>query len=482
MRRQYWFLLSLFSLVLLTEANAQIKVVNEGILTIKDDQLVHINGSFSNFSALLLNNGDFRLTGDFLNEVNVPNQGIGIYRFIGFDQQNLTLYDTLRMFNVEIDNPAGVNFDGTNHLEIFGNFNFFNGIAYTNENSMSSFRNNASTSGANDFSHINGPALKTGIEDFTFPIGKEDFYKPASISDLAESGTFQMEYFREDYFTEIKNFDVLKVNEEGYWDVKNINSIEFPKLTLNYDELSNLFSNNDDLTIVHWKEQWENVASQSDGASPSIGLTTQERLAEFGFFTTAERIYFNQSLETINIAQDEDCNIRLDWAMAEGTLVQSYEIEYSYDSLEFFYIGEVAGYLEPLPGYRTFFFIDESLHSAEKIYYRIKMVPPGIPDYYTYSNTVSIDNKCVFGDCVLYPNPVSANENIKFRISSDVAVDMPLEIWDELGRLMFKQTLELQVGPHVYEIQTAERRLASATYFLKISPRKSLKFVVINSD
>lgn len=471
---------SLFFLLLFAGLQAQITVVNEGILTVKEGQLIQVNGNLLNYSAFFLNEGDFRLTGHLLNEVSVAKPSTGIFRFIGLEEQQLLLFDTMRMFNVEINNPNGLDFGGTSNLSVYGNLNFSDGIARTNSNSLLSFQNNASTTNGNSFSYIEGPALKTGIDDFIFPIGKEGNYRPAAISDLAEAGSFKMEYFHEDYFTDIKDFDVLQVNTEGYWDIQNVNSVLFPKLTLNYDEFSNLFLNPDDLEIVHWKEQWETVASESDGASPSIGLTTQERLAEFGFFTTAQRSYNNPFIEAINISQDEDCTIRLDWVMAEGTLVQSYEIEYSYDSLEFTYLGEVIGSLEPLPAYRTYFFVDENLHESEKIYYRIKMVPPGIPDSYSYSTTVSIDNKCVFGDCVLFPNPVSTNENIKFRISSAAAMDMPIMVWDELGRLLLEQTLDLQAGPHVYEIQTSALRLASATYFLQVSPRKSLKFVVIN--
>lgn len=481
MRKQFWFLLSLLSFAILTDADAQIKVVNEGILTIKDDQLVHINGSFSNYSALLLNDGDFRLTGNFLSEVNVSNEGTGIYRFIGFDQQNLTLYDTLRMFNVEVDNPSGINFDGTNHLQVFGNFNFLNGIVYTLPESLPSFQNNASTSAAYDFSHIDGPAQKTGTDDFVFPIGDLGNYRPAAISDLETSGIFQMEYFHEMYNTDLKEVALLQVNEEGYWDVKNIASTQFPKLTLNYDENSNLFTELDYVEIVYFRDEWEIVPSISDGASPSMGITTEERLAQFGFYTTAERRKFNPNHLVTSVSQDEDCVIRIDWVMAGGTIVQNYEIEVSQDSITYEKIGEVLGSLSALPTTTSYTFIDENLYEAATLYYRIKMIPPGIAtELSTYSPTVVLENNCIFQDCLLYPNPVSSGENINFQVTSAVETEMPIEVWDELGRLVFSQTLNLEIGPHIYEIRTSDMNLASAMYFLKVSSTKSLKFIVIN--
>ncbi len=481
MRERIQILISLLMLSVLTAMNAQVPVVNEGILTIKNDQLVHINGSFSNYSALLLNDGDFRLTGNFLSEVNVSNEGTGIYRFIGVDQQNLTLYDTLRMFNVEIDNPSGINFDGTNHLQVFGNFSFLDGIVYTNIESLTSFQNNASTSGAYDFSHIDGPAFKRGTDDFVFPLGDLGNYRPAAISDLETAGIFQMEYFHQTYNPDLKEVALLQVNEEGYWDVQNIESTQFPKLTLNYDENSNLFTELEFVEIVHFREEWEIVPSISDGASPSVGITTQERLAQFGFYTTAERRKFNPNLITIAVNQDEDCAIRVDWIMAEGSVVQNYEVEMSYDSIEFTKIGEVLGSLSALPTVTSYFFIDDNLHEAATIYYRVKMIPPGIAtDLFTYSPTVALENNCIFEDCLLYPNPVSSGENLNFQVSSSEEMQMPLEIWDEIGRLMFKQTLDLKIGPHIYEIRTGEMRLPSAMYFLKVSDTKTLKFIVIN--
>lgn len=479
MRKQFWFLLSLLSFVILTETTAQIKVVNDGILTITDSQLVHINGNFSNYSAQLLNDGDFRLTGDFLNEVGVTNPGSGIFRFNGILEQQLTLLDTMRMFNVEINNPYGIVFDGITHLNVFGNLDFTNGLAYTNENAMLFFQNDASFFNANPFSHIEGPALKRGNSDFVFPVGKQGFYRPAAISDLNSSGLFQMEYFHETYFDDVKEDLIVKVNDEGYWDIKNKNNTTFPRLTLNYDATSNMFLELDHVDIVHWKDQWETVPSISDGASPAMGITTEDILEAAGLYTTAERLKFNPDHLAINVYQDEDCNIIVNWVMSSGAVIASYDVEFSYDSIEFTFIGEVAGALEALQAPTTYTFVDENLHAVEKIYYRIKMKGPGDPPYFTYSPIVALDNICVFEDCLLYPNPVRASENLKLQMESEVDEDITVQVWDVLGRLMFEHVLNVKAGPHIYEIPIKEMNLASATYFLQLSDDKSLKFVVI---
>ncbi|MFT5801794.1 MAG: hypothetical protein ACI956_001604, partial [Nonlabens sp.] len=91
-----------------------------------------------------------------------------------------------------------------------------------------------------------------------------------------------------------------------------------------------------------------------------------------------------------------------------------------------------------------------------------------------------LEDNCIFQDWLLYPNPVSSGENLNFQVTSTMETQVQLEIWDELGRLMNTQTLDLEIGTHTYEIRTKEMRLASAMYFLKISRTKSLKFIVTN--
>ena len=461
--------------------NAQVTVVNDGILTVKDSQLVYINGTLSNYSSQFLNQGDISLTGNLLNEVRVKNPGLGIFRFIGFEPQIVTLFDTLAMFNVEIDNPQGLSFDGVTNLRVFGNMDFWNGVVETDSDQMISFQQGATTSNGSTFSHINGPALKTGFNNFIFPVGKEGDYRPASILDMDNSSVYLMEYTHYPYFEYTREFDILKVNDEGFWDFKRISGSSNPKLGLTYDETTNIFDDSGALEIVHWDNLWKILPSNLDGASPVVGLTTQERIPSFGFFTTAEKRVAIPDISTMAISQNEFCEITIDWTMPPGTLVERYEIEYSYDSLDFIYTGEVVGSLDMLDDYKTFQYIDQNLHEESKIYYRIKLIAPGPWPPFAYSPVISLDNECIYEDCKIFPNPLSSKENLKFQIKSEVAAEMPLQVWDAVGRLMFEQTLQLEEGPHIYEIDTKEYNLVSGTYFLSLNPRKSLKFIVISN-
>ncbi len=474
MRQSVQILISLFFSFLVSSINAQITVVNNGILTIKKDQLLHINGHLSNYSSQFLNRGDIGLTGNFLNEVSVPNPGDGLFRFIGFQQQTVSLFDTMSMFNVNINNMDGIMMDGVSHLRVYGNMRFQDGIAYTNQNSMIAFQSEASTNNGNSFSYINGPALKFGQNDFVFPVGKDGHFRPAVVSEIADSANYLMEYFHEPYFTNLKDFDVLKVNDH-YWNLERISGLVDPKLSIVYDASSNVFSNPDNISIVHFANYWKNVPSFSDGAAPTYRLITQNPVNSYGKFTTAQK----QGEIAITLNQNEACEIEVTWVMPPGTLIKNYEVEFSYDSLYFTTIGEVPGNEERLNIPTAYQLIDPTLHEVPKIFYRVKMFTPDSIPVIAYTPTVSIENNCQFTDCILFPNPVSADADLKFQVTSEEDMDMPIYVYDVLGRILFRQTLELEEGSHIYDIYTKKYNLPSSTYFLHINPEKSLKFIVI---
>lgn len=475
MKKRIQILVGLIAHLVVTTLNAQITVVNNGTLTIKDNQIVHINGDLSNYSSQFSNRGDIGLTGNLLNEVSVPNPGAGIFRFIGFQQQKITLFDTMSMFNVTIANMDGLLMDGINDLQVFGNMGFKDGIAYTNASSMIAFREQASTNNGNSFSYINGPALKYGENDFVFPVGKNGYFRPAAISEIADQATYLMEYFHEPYFTDLKNFDVFKV-DDVYWNLQKISGVVDPKLSIVYDASSDRFPNPENISIVHFANVWQTVPSFSDGASPIYSLVTQNHITNYGKFTIAQK----QGELVVNLYQNEECEIQVTWVMPRGTLIKKYQVEYSYDSLYFSSVGEeVLGSEEKLLVTTGYELIDPTLHEASRIFYRVKMFTTDSIPVIAYTPTASIENNCQFEDCILFPNPVSSDADLKFQVTSEEAMVMPLQVYDVLGRFLFNQTLNLEEGKHIYDIYIKKYHLPASTYFLYVNPEKSLKFVVI---
>ena len=163
--------------------------------------------------------------------------------------------------------------------------------------------------------------------------------------------------------------------------------------------------------------------------------------------------------------------------MPPGTRAENFEIEISFDSLTFTKIADVAGDSLPYTSFEVLQYLDYELYEEEFLTYRVKIIQPGGASYYT--NAVTLENKCIFKHCSLFPNPVSSTKNIKLRMTSEFDQILSIKIYDIPGRLLAEQELEIKAGNKVYEIYTADLDLASAMYFLQLSPRKSLKFVVI---
>ncbi len=458
---------------------AQIDVTNEGELFVQDGQLVHIEGNFTNKSSDLVNLGDIGLTGNFWNESSVPNPGNGIFRFIGTEEQNLFLLDTMAFFELEVNNPNGLTLSGDAPAEVHEHLYFEDGIIRTDASSMVFFQPFATYSDARDFAHIDGPVMRRGETDFVFPVGKGGVLRAPGVSEVSSPTTFLAEYFNFSYSTLETDFTLNKVNDQEYWQVERLDTDATAKVMLPYDENTGLVNDLEDLHMAYFNDDdlWTKREAISDGASPLLSLVSQEFIAQFGFFTTAEdRSYLADRVE-ISVVQDEECVILVNWVVPPDYPITLYEIERSIDSINFEKIGEIVGDSIPFADYRLMWFADTDLYRADEIFYRMKITfPDGTT---TYTNIDSVENNCPFVDCQIFPNPVSSYSNLNIRVEAEAEKEMVLRIYSVPGRLIWEQTLELKIGRHDYEILTEQLRLPAAPYFLYINPRKSMKFIVI---
>ncbi len=457
---------------------AQIDVVNDGMLFVKDSQLVHIDGNFSNFSSEFKNRGDFGLTGNLVNEARVFNQGTGIFRFYGPKEQSLFLYQAFSTYDLEVNNPSGITMMGSSSLQLFNHLNFLDGIIRTNDFSLFSFEPFAYHSNSGDHAHIDGPMRRLGSTDFTFPVGKGGLLRAPSVSDLAGLTKFQVEYFNQGHpITETDN-SLNRINEEEYWEIRQVEGFSTGRIAIPYDGSTGGFPDPEEVKIAFLDtSEWTKIESMSDGATPSRGIISENLLNQFKYFTTAENKLARDQI-TLAVEQNEDCEISVNWVLPPEFTAVSYEVQRSFDSLSFMKIGEVAGSDVPSLDYTFQWFIDPLLYEEEKIYYRLKIYYSD--GNFTYSNIPFLENKCIFEDCVLFPNPVSTFDNIKLRMESETDQELEVSIWTTLGRLMSTTSLSVKEGKNDYELPTKVLALPASTYYLTVGPRKSLKFIVIN--
>jgi len=476
MRKHFWILIMPLFFLQINKTFGQITMTNEGQITIKDNQLVHVDGHVVNKSSLFSNSGDLRLTGNFWNEATVNNTENGILRFVGEQAQTFFLIDSMEVFNLEIDNPSGLSLTGDFNLAIYNETNFLDGLVTTNQTSLMAFQANATHFFANEFSHINGPATKTGVSSFIFPVGKGGMYRPSGIENVTDTTTFISEYFNYSHFDLTSDQTIFRVSDEEYWNLDRKMGLGNANILFSYDETIGGFDDIENVRLGYFDNPWTRVESMNTGASPSF-FASNNHVTKFGHFTFVEN-ELDQPAVAFEVYQRDDCGIQLDWIMPPGAMVENFEIEISFDSLTFTKIGEVAGDTLPYPSFEILQYLDYELYEKEFLTYRIKIIQPGGAIYYTES--ITIENKCIFKDCSLFPNPVSASKNIKLRMTSEFDQILIIKIYDIPGRLLAEQEIEVKSGNRVYEIYTADLELPSAMYFLQITPRKSLKFVVID--
>ncbi len=475
MRKNFWILIMPLFFLQINIIFGQITLNNEGQMTIKDDQLVHVRGHIVNKSSLFSNRGDLRLTGNFWNEATVNNTGYGTLRFVGGQAQTFFLIDSMEVFNLEIDNPSGLSLTGDFSLGIYNELAFIEGLITTNSTNLIAFQADAFSNFAWDESHINGPATKRGVASFTFPIGKGGKYRPSRIENVTDTTTFTSEYFNFTHFDLTSDETIFRVSEEEFWNLDRKSGLGNANVLFSYDEDNSGFDDINEVRIGYFDNPWTKVESIYAGSSPTYFASTN-LVSKFGDFTFVEN-KLNQPAITLEVFQRDDCAIELNWIVPPETRVETFEIEISFDSLTFVKIGEVPGDSLPYSSFEILKYIDYELYEEEFLTYRVKVIQPGGATYYT--NAITVDNKCIFKHCSLFPNPVSSEKDINLRMTSEFEQVLNVKIIDVPGRVLAEQVLEVEPGNKVYEIYTADLGLPSGMYFLQISPRKSLKFVVI---
>ena len=475
MRKRFLITCMPFLFLCFNNIFGQITMTNEGQLVIKDDQLIYINGHFINKSSFFSNRGDFSLTGNFWNEASVSNPGYGILRFIGNQEQTFFLYDSMSVFDMEVNNSSGLTLFGDYDLALFSEMNFNDGIVYTHSNSLLAFQTESYYFNASDFSHINGPTTKTGIDNFIFPVGKGGLLRPAGVENLTESTTFLSEYFNFQYSDLTSDNTLLRISDEEYWNLDRIGVNAQANVLLSYEDGIGGFDDINDVRMAFYNNPWTKVASIYDGSSPAF-FVSQNLVSNFGQFTFADNA-LNQPAVTFEVYQNVDCGNELSWVIPPLTSVETFEIEVSKDSLTFVKIGAVQGDTSATTSFEVYRYIDYELYVEDILYYRVKIKQPGGASYHT--ETIALANKCIFLDCAVFPNPVQSSENLKLRMASEFEQELSLKIYDIPGRLLAEQLVQIQPGRNEYDIYTKFLNLPSGMYFLQLTPRKSLKFIVI---
>lgn len=199
--------------------------------------------------------------------------------FTGFYSEN-------EILTVSGDNKAvfnNVDVDVINNLELYtamgvtNDFLFINGKIITPRTDIDvslDFINFDVYAGEGDLTHVDGYTSIIGNEEFIFPIGDDNRFRPM-ITPIQDENTFlKGAYFYEDpntpntfstnFITSQRSFEIKNVSSYEFWD---LNGDTNTNVTLTWDNLSNIeiiSPDFKDLIIVGWSKQnnrWDNLGN-----------------------------------------------------------------------------------------------------------------------------------------------------------------------------------------------------------------------------
>ncbi|MEE1898786.1 gliding motility-associated C-terminal domain-containing protein [Flavobacterium rakeshii] len=292
----YMFLL--FSGVVLAQTG---QTVNEGILYVSPGTLVSVESDFDNTDL-----GEYENNGEVLLKGNFNNDGIttfnpsytGYTRFEGYTQQNITGSIPADFNNVLFYNsnqqPA---FRLYGDISISGNADFYNGIVQNDVfGGIIIFENDATHTNTSDDSFVDGHVIKTGYNNFTYPIGDGQYYRYAAISAPEEiSDSFTAKYYMEDsnalYPHENRAQEIELIDGREYWTIERTEGEADVLVTLSWDEFTTtpselLVEPTEAIRVVRWDEDsqmWVDEGGVQDMFDRTV--TTAVHVSGYGVFT-----------------------------------------------------------------------------------------------------------------------------------------------------------------------------------------------------
>lgn len=283
--------------------NSQTKTNNEGILT-----NIGLAGSVSEINNLatgiVINDGDLYVYNHYNNNGTVTfttGTTTGITRMKGlFGSQNISGTNVLRWYNCEFDNnlvqPA---FHLSNQISIAGNADFFQGIVDDdNFGGLMIFENAANHTNVDDASHVDGFVRKNGDQQFRFPIGDNQQYRYAAISNPSTAtDAFSGKYFWQNsnplYPHANKDNTITLIDDTEYWAIEKTfgNSNIFLTLTWDVDTTPPAIyaAPIDEIHIVRWdvtQNKWIDEGGVADAINKEV-TTVINPLTQYGIFTLA---------------------------------------------------------------------------------------------------------------------------------------------------------------------------------------------------
>lgn len=469
-------------------------------LTINGDLIINTDVTFStSLSADMFVKGDFqqfvsstfnlqtstnnnivRLAGnvDIAGTITKSGTGLPILEFNGSANQDIYVTGSIvNNVTVRMNNANGVT--AKTQLTFPYILDLQNGNIKTNTTNILTLVDDATATGGSVASFIDGPMIKQGDDNFTFPVGKGSIYAPVGFtsSGMAVTDEFQAEYFRQDpqgvYGTNYEN-PLNHISYVEYWQLEKVTgaataaNVILPVTEFSFAKVLNT------LYVARYNSgdnQWKNSGADSRTPGPPVppyvtGTITSSSTTNFGIFTlaTTDPVIINPlpvkllSFAAFRISNKES---KITWQLADADYGQiKFELQRSINNNEFQKIQLITGGVSEVQYSVTDSDLEEGV-----IKYRLKIT--GEDGAINYSNIVLLSTVIKNMQVNAYPNPF--RENVSINILSIRSGKADVTMFDESGR---------KLGYWQHAIQAGLSKL----YLNKVNGlNKGIYFVVVNT-
>jgi hypothetical protein len=484
-----------------------LSITKTGTVTMTNTDLV-LNGSLNIPTGATLdnsaNNRNIAIAGNWSN-AGTFTAGTGTVTLNGVAAQNIN--GTTAFNNLTASKPSNVTLAGTGTTTVNGVLTLTAGNIISTPSITSSpvhtlaLGLSATISGGSSTSFIAGRMTKDlNPGNFTFPLGSitPNLYRPAIIENSNIRRVWTVEYVAKDptdpldptdlypneTFNENSPADFVKVSDFEYWLVTPANPVTTADLTLSfntgsYEPAIGDIGSLSDLRIARWNgTMWDlpaGAGTLTPTGSVTAGTLRLTNITTFSPFTFASLdIASGLPVNWLSFkAKRADNVIALNWKTAQEVNNEKFEIERSYDGLQFTAIGNIPSKgNSALP--QEYMFEDSEVSQYSKYYYRIKQIDLDGKSSYSEIAVVQAEGQTA-QRWVVYPNPVSGDQ--KFALQ---------QLDPSVGSDQLKITLTAVNGIVLYtnigQIEDLERKLdelvrnaSVGIYVLQVSDGRHLE-------
>lgn len=274
---------------------------NFGVLHVSSNTVIStVSKLENNNAATIINDGEFFIYDDVNNDglFSFTPSEQGYTRFQGSSTQQISGSNNIELYDVLLDNNQVQNgFELSTGMKIANNADFTNGILVTDGfGGTVEFLQGATAQNMSNQSFVDGNVLKTGNDDFIFPIGDNAYYRRARVSSpVASTDGFSGHYFYNSpnplYPIANKAADIAVVDDQEYWSIQRTNGNSMVVVTLSYDELTTtpqsvMPTPGNELHVLRWDvatSQWVDEGGTQNAITKTV--STPVTIDEFGIFT-----------------------------------------------------------------------------------------------------------------------------------------------------------------------------------------------------